>query len=107
MNGLAESRARYEAELAPKLHGVPHAAARIGHGSEVLGFDTVFLPRVPRAGLGHSKPVPSLARFRPPRRLEWWGTPGGGDRNLPTTPGTGVASRLAGGRWIRRQATAD
>ena len=48
MNGLAESRARYEAELAPKLHGVPHAAARIGHGSEVLGFDTVFLPRVPR-----------------------------------------------------------
>ncbi|MFI9384525.1 DUF4037 domain-containing protein [Kutzneria sp. NPDC052558] len=40
MKGLDESREHYEAELAPKLQGIPHAAARIGHGSEVLGFDT-------------------------------------------------------------------
>ncbi|GAA3432841.1 hypothetical protein [Kutzneria kofuensis] len=40
MKGLAESRTRYEVELLPKLRGIPHAAARIGHGSEVLGFDT-------------------------------------------------------------------
>ena len=36
MTGLEE----YESELSPKLQGIPHAAARVGHGSEVLGFDT-------------------------------------------------------------------
>jgi hypothetical protein len=40
VTGLAESRIHYEAELRPKLQGIPHAAARIGRGSEVLGFDT-------------------------------------------------------------------
>lgn len=40
MNGLAESRAHYESQILPLLQGIPHAAARIGHGSEVLGFDT-------------------------------------------------------------------
>ncbi|QUQ67334.1 DUF4037 domain-containing protein [Kutzneria sp. CA-103260] len=40
MTGLKESREHYESELAPKLQGIPHAAARIGHGSEVVGFDT-------------------------------------------------------------------
>ncbi|HEY0496472.1 MAG TPA: DUF4037 domain-containing protein [Kutzneria sp.] len=40
MTGLEESCAHYEAVLRPQLHGIPHAAARIGRGSEVLGFDT-------------------------------------------------------------------
>jgi hypothetical protein len=40
VTGLEESRAHYEAVLRPQLHGIPHAAARIGRGSEVLGFDT-------------------------------------------------------------------
>lgn len=42
MTGLAESRAHYESSLLPLLDGVPHAAARLGHGSEVLGFDTAL-----------------------------------------------------------------
>ena len=40
MTGLDESLAHYRSELLPQLQGIPHAAARIGHGSEVLGFDT-------------------------------------------------------------------
>jgi hypothetical protein len=40
VKGLLESRKHYESELLPKLQGIPHAAARIGRGSEVLGFDT-------------------------------------------------------------------
>ena len=40
MTGLAESRAYYLDVLRPRLVGIPHAAARIGPGSEVLGFDT-------------------------------------------------------------------
>ena len=40
MTGLDESRSHYETSILPLLAGIPHAAARIGHGSEVLGFDT-------------------------------------------------------------------
>jgi hypothetical protein len=40
VKGLEESREFYRSELAPRLRGIPHAAARIGAGSEVLGFDT-------------------------------------------------------------------
>ena len=42
--GLGLSRRFYEALVAPRINSVfpdlPHAAARIGLGSEVLGFDT-------------------------------------------------------------------
>ena len=38
--GLALARAFYAETVAPLVAGVPHAAARIGWGSEVLGFDT-------------------------------------------------------------------
>lgn len=44
--GLGLSRRFYEQIVAPLLHerfpGLPHAAARIGLGSEVLGYDTVL-----------------------------------------------------------------
>lgn len=39
MSGLGLSRAFYEDVVAPVLSGVPHAAALLGDGSEVLGFD--------------------------------------------------------------------
>lgn len=38
--GLQLSRAFYSEAVRPLLHGVRHSAARIGPGSEVLGFDT-------------------------------------------------------------------
>jgi hypothetical protein len=37
--GIELARAHYEREVAPGLRGVPHAAALIGPGSEVLGYD--------------------------------------------------------------------
>jgi len=37
--GLTLARRFYHAELAPRLADVPHAAALLGRGSEVLGFD--------------------------------------------------------------------
>ncbi len=44
INGLALSRAFYQEAVAPILHAhyphLPHAAALIGSGSEVLGYDT-------------------------------------------------------------------
>lgn len=39
MRGVEVSRRFYEAEVAPLLAGVPHAAGRVGQGSDVLGFD--------------------------------------------------------------------
>ena len=38
--GLQLSRAFYAEAVRPLLDGVPHSAARIGSGSEVLGYDT-------------------------------------------------------------------
>lgn len=38
--GVELARAYYEEVVAPLVDGVPHAAARIGWGSDVLGFDT-------------------------------------------------------------------
>lgn len=44
VSGLDLARALYEEGVRPVLRdvapGVPHAAARVGAGSEVLGFDT-------------------------------------------------------------------
>lgn len=39
MNGIELARRYYETEVAPGLAGVPHAAALLGAGSEVLGYD--------------------------------------------------------------------
>lgn len=39
MSGVEVSRAFYEREIAPLLRGVPHAAGRVGRGSDVLGLD--------------------------------------------------------------------
>jgi hypothetical protein len=39
VNGIELSRRHYRAEVAPGLAGVWHAAALLGDGSEVLGFD--------------------------------------------------------------------
>jgi len=38
--GVELARLYYEEAVAPLLHGVPHAAARLGWGSDVLGYDT-------------------------------------------------------------------
>lgn len=39
VRGLEVSRRFYDTEVAPCLDGVPHAAGRVGRGSDVLGFD--------------------------------------------------------------------
>jgi hypothetical protein len=39
MRGVDVSRRFYDDEVAPILVGVPHAAGRIGRGSDVLGYD--------------------------------------------------------------------
>lgn len=39
MRGVAVSRAFYDGIVAPLLDGIPHAAGRLGHGSDVLGLD--------------------------------------------------------------------
>jgi len=39
MRGIDASRAFYERDVAPLLDGIPHAAGRIGRGSDVLGLD--------------------------------------------------------------------
>ena len=39
VNGIELSRRYYETEVAPALAGVRHAAALLGEGSEVLGYD--------------------------------------------------------------------
>jgi hypothetical protein len=64
MNGIEISRRYYLDEVAPGLGGVPHAAALLGNGSEVLGYDDDvsadhdFGPRVqifyPRGGGGET-----------------------------------------------------
>lgn len=39
MRGVALSQSFYEQVVAPLLDGIPHAAGRLGHGSDVLGLD--------------------------------------------------------------------
>ena len=39
MNGIELARAFYTRDVAPHLTGIPHAAALLGPGSEVLGYD--------------------------------------------------------------------
>jgi hypothetical protein len=53
VSGLDLSRRFYEQAVRPLVSGVPHSAALLGEGSEVLGFDDEvstdhdFGPRVP------------------------------------------------------------
>ncbi|WP_433293261.1 DUF4037 domain-containing protein [Actinoplanes sp. CA-030573] len=44
VNGIEISRRHYLAEVAPGLAGVPHAAALLGPGSEILGYDDEVSP---------------------------------------------------------------
>ena len=44
MNGIEISRRFYLDQVAPRLAGVPHAAALLGNGSEVLGYDDEVSP---------------------------------------------------------------
>ncbi|MFF5290486.1 DUF4037 domain-containing protein [Paractinoplanes globisporus] len=44
MNGIEISRRYYASQVAPSLAGVPHAAALLGPGSEVLGYDDEVSP---------------------------------------------------------------
>jgi len=44
MNGIEISRSYYLSTVAPGLAGVPHAAALLGPGSEVLGYDDEVSP---------------------------------------------------------------
>ncbi|HEY1176656.1 MAG TPA: DUF4037 domain-containing protein [Phytomonospora sp.] len=44
MSGLALARRFHAAAVAPLLDGIPHAAALLGAGSEVLGFDDEVSP---------------------------------------------------------------
>ncbi|WP_433361713.1 DUF4037 domain-containing protein [Actinoplanes sp. CA-142083] len=44
MNGVEISRRHYLSSVAPGLRGVPHAAALLGPGSEVLGYDDDVSP---------------------------------------------------------------
>jgi Domain of unknown function (DUF4037) len=39
VNGIELARRYYDTEVAPGLAGVPHAAALLGDGSEILGYD--------------------------------------------------------------------
>jgi len=39
MRGVDVSRDFYDEEVAPRLAGIPHAAGRMGRGSDVIGFD--------------------------------------------------------------------
>lgn len=76
--GLELSHALYQEGVAPLLNGVPHAAARVGAGSEVLGLDTerstdhdwgprlqLFLPE------GHER-IHELLEQGLPRRVRGW-----------------------------------
>jgi hypothetical protein len=44
MNGIEISRRHYRDEVAPRLAGARHAAALLGNGSEVLGYDDEVSP---------------------------------------------------------------
>ena len=69
MSGIEMARHLYQSAVAPRLAGVPHAAALLGHGSEVLGYDDAistdhdFGPRV-QVFLPAGSAVPDLTATR-------------------------------------------
>jgi hypothetical protein len=110
--GLELSRALYTEAVRPLLDahhpGLPHAAARIGSGSEVLGLDTprsvdhdwgprleLFLAPADVTRLGSA--LDDLFRTRLPTRIEGWPTnfvpPTGRIRTMAETDGP-VAHRI-------------
>ncbi|MGW1226299.1 DUF4037 domain-containing protein [Streptomyces sp. NPDC002530] len=87
--GLDLSRILYEEAVRPLLDevfpGLPYAAARIGPGSEVLGFDTArsadhdWGPRLdlflaPRDAAAHGEAIRRLLADRLPKRVRGWST---------------------------------
>ncbi len=78
--GLELSRALYEEGVAPLLNGIPHAAARVGAGSEVLGLDTPrstdhdWGPRLQLFLPGEHEHVRALLEEGLPRRVRGWPT---------------------------------
>lgn len=59
-SGIDLARRFYQQQVAPQLTGVPHAAALLGDGSEVLGFDDEVSPDHdfgPRAQVFTGRPV--------------------------------------------------
>ena len=89
--GLVLSRILYEEEVRPVLDdvypGLRHAAARVGAGSEVLGFDT--------AGSTVQGWGPRLELFRP-SRATWRST----DRSSPGSWPNGCRRTSAAGRCL-------
>lgn len=87
--GLELSRILYEEAVRPVLDdafpGLPYAAARIGPGSEVLGFDTVrsadhdWGPRLdlflaPDDATAHGEAIRRLLADRLPKEIRGWPT---------------------------------
>ncbi|MBQ1083387.1 DUF4037 domain-containing protein [Nocardiopsis sp. B62] len=95
--GLELSRALYEEGVAPLLHGIPHAAALVGAGSEVLGLDTArstdhdWGPRLQLFVPDDHERVRALLEEGLPRRVRGWPT-----RYEPAPDDPGV-HRLADG----------
>ena len=94
--GVELSRLFYAEAVRPLLGGLPHAAARLGPGSDVLGFDT---PRStdhdwgPRLELFVDDPgdLSAMLSKRLPRRFRGWSThfepPGAPVRSMADTDG--------------------
>jgi hypothetical protein len=104
--GLELSRAFYHEVVRPLLEGVPHGAALIGQGSEVLAFDTersadhdwgpralIFVPP------GAAAEVRARVGSALPPFFRGYATAFGSDRG-PVRPGVVVADF---GRWARDQ----
>ena len=89
-SGIDLARGFYREQVAPLLTGVPHAAALLGNGSEVLGFDDEVSPDHdfgPRVQVFTDVPV-SL-----PDGAEVTTVPGSSRERLGVDPGRGH------GRW--------
>ncbi|WP_431871082.1 DUF4037 domain-containing protein [Nocardiopsis eucommiae] len=95
--GLELSRALYEEGVRPLLDGIPHAAARVGAGSEVLGLDTArstdhdWGPRFQLFLPGDNARVRALLEKGLPRRVRGWPT------RYESAPGDPGVHRLADG----------
>jgi hypothetical protein len=94
--GVELARFFYTEAVRPLLGDLPHAAARIGPGSDVLGFDTArstdhdWGPRL-ELFTDHPGDLHEMLRHRLPRRFRGWSThfepPGAGVRSMADTDG--------------------